>query len=56
VSFQYDPDHDAAGADSDADSSPDPEEWVKSAKLATATASRVQATEEDHKQEIRAEI
>jgi hypothetical protein len=45
------PDHDAAGADSDADSSPDPEEWVKSARLATTTEVRVQATEEDHEQQ-----
>jgi hypothetical protein len=45
-----DPDHDVAGANSDADSSPGPEEWVKSVELATATESRVQATEEDHEQ------
>jgi hypothetical protein len=42
-----DPDHDAAGADS----SPDPEEWVKLVELATATASRVQAIEEDDEQQ-----
>jgi hypothetical protein len=43
-----DPDHEAAGANSDADLVPDPEEWVKLAELATATESREQATEEDH--------
>jgi hypothetical protein len=43
-----DPDHDAAGADS----SP---EWVKSAELATATKSRVQATKEDHEQQAQKE-
>jgi hypothetical protein len=45
-------DDDAAGADSDADSSPDPEEWVKSAELAIASESRVLATEEDHERQV----
>jgi hypothetical protein len=48
-------DHHAAGADSNADSSPDPEEWVKSAELVTTTESRVQATEEDHEQQAQKE-
>jgi hypothetical protein len=42
-----DPDHDATGADS----GPDPEEWVRSAELATATETREEATEEDHEQQ-----